>query len=95
MDPVIQPFVQHVRDGKKPTTAEVGPTPLLKQFHHLILKDGVLYRQVIINDDCKTQLVLPSAHVDTVLQSLHNDMAIQVKIRPYFTQRQILLARDG
>ncbi|VDI75342.1 Hypothetical predicted protein [Mytilus galloprovincialis] len=44
MDSQIAPFVRYVREGRKPTTADVGSSLLLRQFQHLILKDGVLYR---------------------------------------------------
>ena len=74
MDPIISPMAKYVKDGRKPTVAEVGPTPLLRQFCHLRLKDGVLYREVTISDDRKLQLVLPSAHTNIVLEALHNDM---------------------
>ena len=63
-----------MKQGRKPTVEEVGSSPLLRQFQHLYLKDGVLYRNVLISDDRKSQLVLPSAHIDTVLQALHDDM---------------------
>ncbi|CAG2185167.1 unnamed protein product [Mytilus edulis] len=48
MDSQIAPFVRYVKEGRKPTTAEVGSSLLLRQFQHLILKDGVLYRDVMI-----------------------------------------------
>ena len=47
----------------------------MRQFAHLGVKKGVLYRNVMIGDDRKSQLVLPSAHVDIILESLHDDMS--------------------
>ena len=43
IDPVIKPFIKYVKEGRKPKTADVGPTPLLRQFSHLRLVDDVLY----------------------------------------------------
>jgi hypothetical protein len=74
MDPVIKPFIKYVRERRKPKAADVGPTPLLRQFSHLRLVDDVLYREVIIGEDRKRQLVLPTAHIQTILEALHDDM---------------------
>ena len=53
-----------------------------------MLKKGVPYRNVMIGDDRKSQLVLPSAHIDVILKSLHNDMG-----HPGI-DRTMLLVRD-
>ena len=74
MDPLLKQFARYVRDGRRPTVAEVGPTPLIRQFPHLHLKDDVLFRKVNVDGTEIDQLVLPPAHVDTVLRALHNDM---------------------
>jgi hypothetical protein len=44
MGPVIKPFMEYVREGRKPKATDVGPTPLLRQLSHLRLVDDVLYR---------------------------------------------------
>jgi hypothetical protein len=47
-------------------------SPLYQQFDHLILKDGILFREVKNDgDETMKQLVLPTTYVNTVLQSLH------------------------
>jgi hypothetical protein len=49
--PSASPFLfpgRYVRERRKPKAADVGPTPLLRQFSHLRLVDDVLYREVII-----------------------------------------------
>ena len=74
MDPVIKPFIKYVREGIKPKAADVGPTPLLRQFSQLRLVDDVLYRVVFIGEDRKRQLVLPTAHIQTILEALHDAM---------------------
>ncbi|XP_063416795.1 uncharacterized protein LOC134699038 [Mytilus trossulus] len=38
------------------------------------MKDGVLYKEVTIGEDRKSQLVLPSANISVVLEALHSDM---------------------
>lgn len=75
-DPDISKFVQYVSDGKKPTVANVELPSLLRRFQPFFLRDGILYRAVTKDSDNETiyQLMLPSAHVDTVITSLHNDM---------------------
>ena len=44
MGPVIKPFIEYVREERKPKATDVGPTPLLRQLSHLHLVDDVLYR---------------------------------------------------
>jgi transposase InsO family protein len=88
MDPVIKPFIKYVRERRKPTAADVGTTPLLRQFSHLRLVDDVLYREVIIGKDRKRQLVLPTAHIQTILEALHDDMGHPGK------DRMLSLIRD-
>lgn len=88
MDPVIKPFIKYVRERRKPKAADVGPTPLLRQFSHLRLVDDVLYREVIIGEDRKRQLVLPTAYIQTILEALHDDMGHPGK------DRMLSLIRD-
>ena len=47
---------------------------MFKQFNSLKLVRGMLYREVVVDNQKKTQLVLPSSYVESVLKGLHNDM---------------------
>jgi hypothetical protein len=60
----------------------------LRQFSHLRLVDDVLYREIIIGEDRKRQLVLPTAHIQTILEALHDDMGHPGK------DRMLSLIRD-
>ena len=50
--------------------------------------DDVLYREIIIGEDRKRQLVLPTAHIQTILEALHDDMGHPGK------DRMLSLIRD-
>jgi hypothetical protein len=60
-----------VETGQKP---EKEDTILKRQFSHLHFINDVLHRQVTNNDKVQQQIVLPSAHVNTVLEAMLNDM---------------------
>ena len=45
-----------------------------RKFSHLHFINDVLHRQVTNNDKVQQQIVLPSAHVNAVLEAMHNDM---------------------
>ena len=88
MDPDIHRIVDYIRHNQKPSRQDVGPNPLLRQFNHLKLINGVLHRVTSVDEETRHQLVLPMAHVATVLESLHNDMGHPGK------DRTISLIRD-
>jgi hypothetical protein len=58
-----------VETGQKP---EKEDTILKRQFSHLHFINDVLHRQVTNNDKVQQQIVLPSAHVNTVLEAMHD-----------------------
>ena len=41
MDPDIQPWMEYVRQNRKPRLEDVGPSPFMRQFRHLKMVDGV------------------------------------------------------
>ena len=47
---------------------------MFKQFKNLKLIRGMLYREVVVDSQKKTQLVLPSSFIESVLTGLANDM---------------------
>jgi hypothetical protein len=57
---------------------ELGPNPLMRQFNHLKLIEGVLHRVTTVDEEEKCQLVLPLEHVPIVLEAMHNDMGYPV-----------------
>jgi transposase InsO family protein len=74
-DSEIGPWIKYVKTGIKPKKGILPTSPLYRQFDHLILKDGILFREVKNDgDETMKQLVLPTTYVKTVLQSLHNEM---------------------
>ena len=74
MDPDIHKLIEYIGRNKKPSRKEIGPNPLLRQFNYLKLIDGVLHRVTTVDEEVKQQLVLPMAHVTTILEALHDDM---------------------
>jgi hypothetical protein len=70
-DTRLQYWRKMVETGQKP---EKEDTILKCQFSHLHFINDVLHRQVTNNDEVQQQIVLPSAHVNTVLEAMHNDM---------------------
>lgn len=74
-DSEIGPWIKYVKTGIKPKKGILPTSPLYRQFDHLILKDGILFREVKNDgDETVKQLVLPTTYVKTVLQSLHDEM---------------------
>lgn len=72
----VLPFVER---GKPPTKMEKSklskPAELLtRQFDHLRLIDGVLYRHRTVEDEETHQLILPKAHWNKAFQLLHAKM---------------------
>lgn len=74
LDPDIHHVIEYVRNEQKPPKNEIGSNPLLRQFNHLKLIEGVLHRVTHIDEETKHQLVLPIEHASTVLEALHDDM---------------------
>lgn len=74
LDPDIHHVIEYVRNEQKPPKNEIGSNPLLRQFNHLKLIDGVLHRATHIDEETRHQLVLPIEHASTVLEALHDDM---------------------
>ena len=73
-DPVLQLWIQLIKDGYSPSKYNVpstfAHTTLLRNFEHLDLIDGVLYRTVTVDGERKHQLVLLVALIPKVLRSL-------------------------
>jgi len=76
-DAIIGIFIRAVTNKVKPSVKDIntkeGKT-LLREFHRLFIKRGVLYRHVSDNSEDKCQLVLPRDFRKQALQSAHNDM---------------------
>lgn len=77
-DPVINAVIGQIETGQSPSSglrAELPELPLLlREFNHLELRDGVLFRRRQDGSNITFQLVLPEKLRDTSLQSLHHDM---------------------
>ena len=70
-DKMVKHWYNMVQNQQKPAK---GDSLLKRQYHHLKIVDGILYRHVKVDDDKKQQLVLPTIHTNSVLQALHDDM---------------------
>ena len=76
-DSLLGFWVRLVRDRKQPDRTEIHSredSAMLKTFKSLKLIRGILYRETVIENEKKSQLVLPSCYIEQVLCGLHNDM---------------------
>lgn len=79
IDPSIDRCVQYLLRGKPPTHQELkkesrDTSRLLRQWDRLLLKNGVLYRHIMIDQEDRDQLVVPVRWRDRILKGLHDDM---------------------
>ena len=77
-------WVRLLRDRKLPNKNDIhthADLTMFKQFNSLKLVRGMLYREVVVDNQKKTQLVVPSSYVESVLKGLHNDMGHPSKDR--------------
>nr|KAG5712759.1 hypothetical protein BaRGS_029814 [Batillaria attramentaria] len=73
-DPVLSVWVKALRRNTNPPKTDSPHHRTLHQTaSRLKLIDGVLYRDVIIDDKQRNQLVLPGQYIQDVLRSLHDD----------------------
>ena len=74
LDTQLQPWIKYVKLNQKPKKGHIPPSPLQKQFEHLRVIDGVLYREITLDGQLQKQLALPTSHIRVVLQALHDEM---------------------
>ena len=86
-DVVLREWKKHVYSGVKLKTDQLPPTldsyALLRNFQHLHIENGVLYRKTTIVDQERNQLVLPRAYVNHALEELHNKFGHPGRERTY------------
>ena len=77
-DKVIGPFLRYVTYNQKPKHTEIlqdfESKTLFKQYDHLVVKRGLLFRKVLIDETDKFQLILPKKYREMALVGLHDDM---------------------
>ena len=73
-DKTLRFWRESVEKKQKPTNETKDCNILKRQFNKLVIRDGILYRDVNFNEKLQHQLVLPQSLVSTVLEALHNDM---------------------
>nr|ATA66765.1 Pol [Haliotis discus hannai] len=70
-DPVLHKVIAGIHQGNMP---EDIPVALSREFNHLLLCHGVLYRVTVQDGVEKKQLVLPANFIKVVLTGLHDDI---------------------
>ena len=83
-DSLLGFWVRLVRDRKQPDRTEIHSredSAMLKTFKSLKLIRDILYRETVIENEKKSQPVLPSCYIEQVLCGLHNDMGHPSKDR--------------
>ena len=84
-DHSLSKIIRWIHDGLRPTAQLVETNNMDKRFlrdwDKLILQDGVLYRQVIIDDQSCDQLVVPRQLYLDIFQSYHDDLGHQGRDR--------------
>jgi transposase InsO family protein len=76
-DPIIGVFLRSVTQKSKPdmTDALSGEAKyLLREFDHLVIRRGVLYRAVELNSEERLQLVLPVKWRDDAMRGAHDEV---------------------
>ena len=79
-DPIIHvgPFVQYVTNKQKPLVTQIPADKesqsFLREYDHLKIVRGVLYRVVTIDGSERRQLVLPKEFRQIALKGLHDDI---------------------
>lgn len=76
-DPVLSSWIKNISDRKKPARNELPITPehttVYRNFDYFYMEDGLVFREVIINDEKRKQLFLSLEHMKMALVGLHND----------------------
>ena len=76
-DPIIGLFSRSVTQKEKPPLDSITTTEgksILKEFDHLVIRRGVLYRQVKDEDEESLQLVLPSSWRTDAMKGAHDEL---------------------
>ncbi len=85
-DPDIRRIVELVHATHKPTNRQLArETPyvrrVLREWDSLVIRDGILYRQILSGPEQTFQLVLPIKYKTTILKALHDDSGHQGRDR--------------
>lgn len=84
-DPNLLFWINVVEEGRKPRKEEIHKsyfnTVMLQNYHRLLLKDGILYREIKYEDEVKHQLIVPNNIVEDVLYFSHNLLGHQGRDR--------------
>jgi transposase InsO family protein len=76
-DPIIGAWMTYLRSGRKPkhrVCQHPEDAAMLRNFEHLRLKRGALYREVTTDGQTTSQLVLPSSLRKEALRGIHDDV---------------------
>ena len=76
-DPVIGIFLRSVTQKTKPDMTDVPSAEakyLLREFDHLVIRHGVLYRSVELHGEDKFQLVLPGKWREDAMRGAHDEV---------------------
>ncbi len=76
-DQMIGMFLRAVTYHRRPSLVDITSYEgkiLLREYQKLVVKRGVLYRKIHVNDELKFQLVLPKQFRVVALQKSHNDV---------------------
>jgi hypothetical protein len=74
LDSNTRQCIEYLQANKKPHKKKTGHNPMIREYNRLKLINKMLHRITTIEDEERQQLVLPVAHIPTVLQALHDDM---------------------
>jgi hypothetical protein len=76
-DPIIGAWMTYLRSGRKPShrvCQHPEDAAMLRNFEHLRLNRGALYREVTADGQTTSQLVLPSSLRKEALRGIHDDV---------------------
>ena len=82
-DPCVGFWLRAVKDRTKPNRTDIHSKEIsmFKTFESFKIIRGLLYREVVSENERKNQLVLPICYIEKALTGLHNDMGHPSKDR--------------
>ncbi len=88
-DPAISRVIELLCRGHKPTRRQashesVEVQKMLREWGHLVIKDGIMYRKSSVFSEPIQQLVLPTIYRDVALSGLHDDVGHQGRDRTLY-----------
>ena len=78
IDPVLSMWIRYIKDGYMPVRQKLpmtlDHTTMYMTFPYSCMENGLVFREVTIDEEKREQLVLPTEYRKMVLMGLHNEI---------------------